>query len=64
MSWGVFQLFVYPGLTGLQCAEADRDEWNQFLAPTRPDRDSYFTATWLYTECYMYRRLKSIFESW
>lgn len=43
--------------------EVDRNQWNEFLATIRPDRDSYFTTVWLYAECYMYRRLKSIFES-
>lgn len=48
----------------LDANEPDRTEWNEFLAAQQAaGRDSYFTATWLYTECYMYRRLKSIFEA-
>lgn len=47
----------------LYFAEVDKDEWNEFLATLRLDnQDSFYTSTWLYTECYMYRRIKSLFE--
>lgn len=36
-------------------------KWNEFLL-TLEDKKSYFSAVWLYAECYMYRRLKLIFE--
>lgn len=45
--------------------EADKELWNDFITGLPQDERSYFKARWLYAECYMYRRLKSIFEhSW
>lgn len=44
-------------------SEVDKDEWNEFLAALRLDnQDSFYTSKWLYTECYMYRQIKSLFE--
>lgn len=36
-------------------------KWNEFLL-TLDSKNSYFSAVWLYAECYLYRRLKLIFE--
>lgn len=36
-------------------------KWNEFLL-TLDTKKSYFSAVWLYAECYLYRRLKLIFE--
>lgn len=36
-------------------------KWNEFLR-TLDTKNSYFSAVWLYGECYLYRRLKLIFE--
>lgn len=36
-------------------------KWNEFLL-TLDDKNSYFSAVWLYGECYLYRRLKLFFE--
>ncbi|XP_063710092.1 damage-control phosphatase ARMT1-like [Culicoides brevitarsis] len=36
-------------------------KWNEFLL-TLDNKKSYFSAVWLYAECYLYRRLKLIFE--
>ncbi|XP_037029531.1 damage-control phosphatase ARMT1-like [Bradysia coprophila] len=40
----------------------DRLQWNEFLSTLNDDNNSYFKTTWLYAECYMYRKLKSFFE--
>lgn len=40
----------------------DRLQWNEFLSSLNDDNNSYFKTTWLYAECYMYRKLKSFFE--
>ncbi|KAG4075606.1 hypothetical protein HA402_003431 [Bradysia odoriphaga] len=40
----------------------DRLQWNEFLSSLHDDNNSYFKTTWLYAECYMYRKLKSFFE--
>jgi len=42
--------------------ETDRLKWNEFLSTLNDDDNSYFKTTWLYAECYLYRRLKSFFE--
>lgn len=40
--------------------DSDQYEWNKLLKEIEPN-NSYFSAVWLYAECYIYRRLKSIF---
>lgn len=40
--------------------ESDQFEWNRLLKEIEPN-NSYFSSVWLYAECYVYRRLKSIF---
>lgn len=41
--------------------EKDKELWNKQLEGN--ENNSYFSAIWLYAECYMYRKLKSIFEN-
>lgn len=41
--------------------EGDEFEWNRHLKEIEPN-NSYFSAVWLYAECYVYRRLRSIFS--
>lgn len=41
--------------------ESDQYEWNRLVKEIEPN-NSYFSAIWLYAECYIYRRLKSIFS--
>lgn len=41
--------------------ESDQYEWNKLLSEIIPN-NAYFSAVWLYSECYIYRKLKSIFE--
>lgn len=41
--------------------ESDQFEWNKLLKEIAPN-NTYFTAVWLYAECFVYRKLKSIFE--
>uniref|UniRef100_A0A336M2J3 Sugar phosphate phosphatase n=1 Tax=Culicoides sonorensis TaxID=179676 RepID=A0A336M2J3_CULSO len=36
-------------------------KWNEFLLSITTKK-SYFSAVWLYAECYLYRRIKLIFE--
>lgn len=42
--------------------EGDEAEWNGFLKEIEP-RNSYYSSVWLYTECYVYRRLKADFAA-
>lgn len=42
--------------------ESDQFEWNKLITKDIVPNNTYFTAVWLYSECYVYRRLKSIFE--
>lgn len=37
--------------------------WNAFLEKLPAEKKSYFTACWLYAECYMYRRISAIFRA-
>lgn len=48
------QMWEIPG------DESDQYEWNRLLKEIEPN-NSYFSAIWLYAECYVYRRIKSIF---
>lgn len=41
--------------------EADKDVWNTFIEQLG-ENPTYFSVKWLHAECYLYRRLKSIFE--
>lgn len=40
----------------------DEQVWNDFIV-SLGDSNSYFSACWLYSETYMYRRLNNIFEA-
>lgn len=41
--------------------EADKDVWNTFIEQLG-ENHTYFSVKWLHAECYLYRRLRSIFE--
>ncbi|XP_034099287.1 damage-control phosphatase ARMT1 [Drosophila albomicans] len=43
--------------------EVDKAEWNAFLSELPHPKRSYFRASWLHAECYLYRRLYSFFEN-
>ncbi|KAH8293159.1 hypothetical protein KR044_007483, partial [Drosophila immigrans] len=43
--------------------EVDKAEWNAFLTELPHPKRSYFRASWLHAECYLYRRLYSFFEN-
>lgn len=42
--------------------ESDQYEWNKLITKEIVPNNTYFKAVWLYSECYIYRKLKSIFE--
>lgn len=42
--------------------DSDQEEWNSFLQSLPDTHNSYFSAVWLHAECYMYRRVRAIFE--
>ncbi|XP_055692988.1 damage-control phosphatase ARMT1 [Lutzomyia longipalpis] len=42
--------------------DTDQEEWNAFLEALPDTHNSYFSAVWLHAECYMYRRVRSMFE--
>ncbi|EDV37105.1 uncharacterized protein Dana_GF11598 [Drosophila ananassae] len=42
--------------------EPDTALWNAFLEKLPAEKRTYFTACWLYAECYMYRKISSIFR--
>ncbi|XP_023173400.1 damage-control phosphatase ARMT1 [Drosophila hydei] len=43
--------------------ESDKPEWNAFISELPRPKRSYFRASWLHSECYLYRRIHSFFES-
>ncbi|XP_034650734.1 damage-control phosphatase ARMT1 [Drosophila subobscura] len=43
--------------------DADAQMWNAFLEKLPKEKRSYFTACWLYSECYMYRKIAAIFQA-
>lgn len=47
-------------MTEIPGDDSDEYEWNRLLKEIEPN-NSYFSAVWLYAECYCYRRIKSIF---
>ncbi|XP_016929507.2 damage-control phosphatase ARMT1 [Drosophila suzukii] len=40
----------------------DTESWNKFLMNLSEDRRQWFSAVWMHAECYMYRRIWSIFQ--
>lgn len=57
-----YEMQTNKEFTVLTGDETDKETWNTFLNGLPADEQSYFSGRWLYAECYMYRRLKSIFE--
>lgn len=55
-----YELQTDKKLTEIPGDESDQYEWNRLLKEIAPN-NSYFSAVWLYAECYVYRRMKSIF---
>lgn len=43
--------------------EPDKVLWNKFIGTLAADSSSFFRASWLYAECYMYRKVSSFFEN-
>ncbi|KAH8290195.1 hypothetical protein KR054_000928 [Drosophila jambulina] len=40
----------------------DTESWNEFLNALADDRNQWFSAVWLHADCYMYRRIWTIFQ--
>lgn len=40
---------------------SDVSTWNEFIINSDEDKRSYYSAVWLHAECYLYRRLRSMF---
>lgn len=55
-----YELQTDKPMTEIPGDGSDEYEWNRLLKEIEPN-NSYFSAVWLYAECYIYRRLKSIF---
>lgn len=45
----------------LNDGHSDTSVWNEFLKSLDESKCSYYSGVWLHAECYMYRRLKSLF---
>ncbi|XP_017045210.1 damage-control phosphatase ARMT1 [Drosophila ficusphila] len=43
--------------------DSDTNLWNTFLEKLPKEKRTYFSACWLYAECYMYRKISSIFRA-
>lgn len=56
-----YELQTNKEMTELPGNESDQYEWNKMLQEIVPN-NAFFSAVWLYAECYVYRRLRSIFE--
>lgn len=55
-----YELQTNKALIPLNSEEADKDVLNAFIKQLG-ENNTYFSTKWLYAECYLYRRLKSIF---
>lgn len=53
--------YVSHNINKIVIIEADKDVWNTFIEQLG-ENPTYFSVKWLHAECYLYRRLKSIFE--
>jgi len=54
-------LTIFSKFLSLFIVEADVNLWNNLIKSLPCDKNSYFSTTWLIAECYLYRRIKSIF---
>ncbi|XP_016980655.1 damage-control phosphatase ARMT1 [Drosophila rhopaloa] len=43
--------------------DPDTQLWNAFLEKLPKEKRTFFSACWLYAECYMYRRISAIFRA-
>ncbi|XP_055382714.1 damage-control phosphatase ARMT1-like [Condylostylus longicornis] len=58
-----YQLQTDKELYPLETNEIDKSTWNIFLSSLPENERTYFSTCWLWAECYLYRRLKTIFEA-
>jgi hypothetical protein len=56
-----YELQTNKEMVALPGDDFDKYEWNKLLNEIKPN-NAYFSAVWLYAECYIYKKLKSIFE--
>lgn len=47
----------------LNSLESDKELWNNFIDALPSNFCSFFQSAWLYSECYMYRKVFSFFEN-
>lgn len=43
--------------------EPDKEIWNTFIDQLPSNQNSFYQSYWLYSECYMYRKVSSFFEN-
>ncbi|KND03902.1 uncharacterized protein SPPG_01355 [Spizellomyces punctatus DAOM BR117] len=46
----------------LRDSEEDAETWNFLLGAVAKDKKTWFSAPWLFVECYMYRKIREIFS--
>ncbi|KAH8401017.1 hypothetical protein KR009_002435, partial [Drosophila setifemur] len=46
----------------LRVKAPDTENWNKFLKGLSADKNNWFSSLWVHAECYMYRRIWSIFH--
>ncbi|XP_075168029.1 damage-control phosphatase ARMT1-like [Haematobia irritans] len=56
-----YQLQTDKQFEELQGSEPDLEMWNTFIKRLPINFSSFFQSAWLYSECYMYRRVASFF---
>jgi damage-control phosphatase, subfamily III len=58
-----YELQTNKNFTPITGDRPDVASWNQFIEELeKSEANAYFSAVWLYAECYLYRQIKAIFE--
>jgi damage-control phosphatase, subfamily III len=58
-----YEIQTSKNFTPITGDKGDVASWNQFIEELeKDDANSFFSAVWLYAECYIYRRINAIFE--
>lgn len=60
-----YELQTNKPLQVIESTLSDTEEWNKVLKEQELESDSvtYFNVSWLYAECYLYRRIREVFAS-